>query len=76
MQTMTGRYHDFTAAEALAIAKRNDPGEKVPSVSRTLIAELEYLRGLIREVVAADCRTNDNTLRRRLIEAAGNGADA
>ena len=41
---MEGRYHDFTLAEAMEIAKRNDPGEKVPSVSRTLIAEIENLR--------------------------------
>lgn len=41
---MEGRYNEFTLAEALEIAKRNDPGEKVPSVSRTLIAEIETLR--------------------------------
>lgn len=39
-----GRFHEFTLAEALEIAKRNDPGEGVPSVSRTLIAEVERLR--------------------------------
>ena len=38
-----GRFHEFTLDEALAIAKRNDPGEKVPSVSRVLIAELDRL---------------------------------
>ena len=40
---MEGRYNEFTLAEALEIAKRNDPGEKVPSVSRTLIAEINRL---------------------------------
>ena len=51
---MEGRYNEFTLAEALEIAKRNDPGEKVPSVSRTLIAEIERLRmdaGRWRELV-------------------------
>lgn len=41
---MEGRYHDYTLAEALEIARRNDPGDEVPSVSRTLIAEIETLR--------------------------------
>lgn len=41
---MKGRDHDFTLDEALEIAKRNDPGDKVPSVSRTLIAEIDRLR--------------------------------
>lgn len=48
---MEGRYHDFTLAEAMEIAKRNDPGEKVPSVSRTLIAEIERLRKLVRTAI-------------------------
>jgi hypothetical protein len=37
------RFHDFTLDEAVAIAKRNDPGEKVPSVSRTLLARIATL---------------------------------
>ena len=41
---MKGRDHDFTLDEALEIAKRNDPGDKVPSVSRTLVAEIDRLR--------------------------------
>ena len=48
---MEGRYHDFTLSEAMEIAKRNDPGEKVPSVSRTLIAEIERLRKLVRTAI-------------------------
>jgi hypothetical protein len=39
-----GRFQEFTLDEAIEIAKRNDPGEKVPSVSRTLIAEIVRLR--------------------------------
>ena len=43
-QTTEGRYHDFTLAEAMEIAKRNDPGARVPSTSRTFIAEIVRLR--------------------------------
>ena len=43
-QTTEGRYHDFTLAEAMEIAKRNDPGARVPSASRTFIAEIVRLR--------------------------------
>ena len=43
-KTTEGRYHDFTLAEAMEIAKRNDPGARVPSTSRTFIAEIVRLR--------------------------------
>lgn len=38
------QFREFTLDEALEIARRNDPGDKVPSVSRVLIAEMEALR--------------------------------
>lgn len=41
------RFTEFTLDEALEIARRNDPGEKVPSVSRVLIAEIERQRAEI-----------------------------
>lgn len=46
------RFEDFTLDEAIAIAKRNDPGENVPSVSRVLlarIAELERQLAVVKE---------------------------
>ena len=60
-QTTEGRYHDFTLAEAMEIAKRNDPGARVPSASRTFIAEIVRLRKALlytadpmREAIAAE----------------------
>ena len=38
---MTPRFHDFTLIEARVIARRNDPGANVPSVSRTLLNALD-----------------------------------
>jgi len=48
-----GRFHDFTLDEALAIAQRNDPGENVPSVSRTLIAHIADLERQLAELRSA-----------------------
>lgn len=35
---------EFTLDEAIAIAKRNDPGDEIPSVSRVLLAEINRLQ--------------------------------
>ncbi len=43
IEPVAGRFHDFTLEEAIEIAKRNDPGEKVPSTSRTFMRTIDAL---------------------------------
>jgi hypothetical protein len=49
------RHEEFTLAEALAIAEQNDPGQKVPSVSRTLIRHIGSLQARIDELMLEYC---------------------
>jgi hypothetical protein len=53
---------EFTLDEAIAIVERNaDAYEKVPSVSRTLLAEIERLREEVEKYKAAWTEYNDRT---------------